>query len=181
MRRPKPSSRSKSKRWLSNLKNDFEVAEARERQLAQNMAQLKEQEVTSKDAGVDLKELEREAATSKKMLESLLTRYKQTSGTQDFQLPDAHIVEKADTPLYPASPKRKQIVLIAGIGGLIMGLGLAVLLEMMAPGISRSDDIPARSRIASHIPARGKHARSARNRTLKNGPAHRRGAGKRLR
>ncbi len=135
---------------VANLKNDFEVAEARERQLAQNMAQLKEQEVTSKDAGVDLKELEREAATSKQMLESLLTRYKQTSGTQDFQLPDAHIVEKADTPLYPASPKRKQIVLIAGIGGLIMGLGLAVLLEMMAPGISRSDDIPRALR-AAHI------------------------------
>ncbi len=127
---------------VGNLKNEFEVAEARERQLAQNMAQLKEQEVTSKDAGVDLKELEREAGTSKQMLESLLTRYKQTSGTQDFQLPDAHIVEKADTPLYPASPKRKQIVLIAGIGGLIMGLGLAILLDMMAPGISRSDDIP---------------------------------------
>ena len=127
---------------VGNLKNDFEVAEGRERQLAQNMAQLKEQEVTSKDAGVDLKELEREAATSKTMLESLLTRYKQTSGTQDFQLPDAHIVEKADIPLYPASPKRKQIVIIAGIGGLIMGLGLAVLLEMMAPGISRTEDIP---------------------------------------
>ncbi len=135
---------------VANLKNDFEVAEARERQLAQNMAQLKEQEVTSKDAGVDLKELEREASTSKNMLESLLTRYKQTSGTQDFQLPDAHIVEKADTPLYPASPKRKQIVLIAGIGGLIMGLGLAVLLEMMAPGISRADDIP-RALNAAHI------------------------------
>ncbi len=77
--------------------------------MAQNLAQMKEQQVDTKDASFELKELEREAATNKQMFEALLTRYKQTSGTQDFQLPDAHIVEKADIPLYPASPKRKQL------------------------------------------------------------------------
>ncbi len=89
----------------------------------------------------ELKNLEREASTSKTMLESLLARYKQTSGTQDFQLPDAHIVEKADIPLYPASPKRKQLVIIATIAGLILGVGIAILLELMAPGVSRPEDV----------------------------------------
>lgn len=140
---------------VSNLKNEFEVSESRERQLAQNMAQLKEQEVTSKDAGVGLKELEREAATSKQMFETLLNRYKETSGVQDFQLPDAHIVEKADTPLYPASPKRKQLVIISAIAGLILGLGLAVLLELLAPGIGRPEDIPRtlKANYLSSLPA----------------------------
>ena len=97
-------------RLVSNLKNEYEVADLRERQLAQNLVQMKEQQVDTKDAGVELKELERDAATSKQLFEALLARYKQTSGTQDFQLPDATIVEKADIPLYPASPKRKQLV-----------------------------------------------------------------------
>jgi uncharacterized protein involved in exopolysaccharide biosynthesis/Mrp family chromosome partitioning ATPase len=128
-------------RQVANLKNEYEVADARERQLAQNLAQMKEQQVDTKDAGIELKELEREAFSSKQMFEALLARYKQTSGTQDFQLPDAHIVEKADIPLFPASPKRKQLVIMATVAGLILGAGLAVLLELLAPGIARPEDI----------------------------------------
>lgn len=128
-------------RLVINLKNEYEVADARERQLAQNLAQMKEQQADTKDASVELKELEREAATSKQLFEALLTRYKQTSGTQDFQLPDATIVEKADVPLHPASPKRKQLVLMASAAGLLLGCALAVLLEIFAPGVSRPEDI----------------------------------------
>jgi polysaccharide biosynthesis transport protein len=45
-------------------------------------------------------------------------------------------------PLYPTSPKRKQIVIVAGGTGLLLGLALAVLFELMAPGILRGRDIP---------------------------------------
>lgn len=128
-------------RLVVNLKNEYEVADGHERQLANNLAQMKEQQVDSKDASVELKELEREAATSKQLFEALLTRYKQTSGTQDFQLPDATIVEKADTPLFPASPKRKQLVAGAFAFGLLMAVGLSILMELMAPGVSRPEDI----------------------------------------
>ena len=135
------SIRAEIERQVANLKNEAEVAEERERQLTQSLTQLKDQQVISKDAGVDLKDLEREAATSKQLFEALLTRYKQTSETQGFQLPDVRIIEKADAPQYPASPKRKQLVLLAAVAGLIFGIALAVLLELMQPGISRHDDI----------------------------------------
>lgn len=133
--------KSEIERLVANLKNEAEVAEERERQLAQSLTQLKEQQIVSKDTGVDLKELEREAVTSKQLFEALLTRYKQTAETQGFQLPDVRIIEKADAPQFPASPKRKQLVLIAAAGGLVLGLALAVLLELLAPGITRQDDI----------------------------------------
>ena len=142
-------------RLVTNLKNEADVAEARERQLAQSLTQLKDQQVITKDAGVDLKDLEREAATSKQLFESLMTRYKQTAETQGFQLPDARIIEKADAPLFPASPKRTQLVLMAAAGGFVMSLALAVLLELMAPGISRPEDVERALEIAhlSSIPA----------------------------
>ncbi|MGL4396066.1 MAG: GNVR domain-containing protein, partial [Hyphomicrobium sp.] len=131
---------AETERLIINLKNEYEQAEARERQLAQSLNQLKDQEAVTKDAGVDLKDLERDAATSKQLFEALLTRYKQTTETQSFQLPDARLIEHADTPLYPASPKRKQLVLIAAAGGLVLGLAMALLLELMAPGIARPED-----------------------------------------
>lgn len=128
-------------RLIANLDNEFKVAADRERQLAQSLAQLKSQQVLSKEASVHLKELEREASTTKQLFEALLTRYKQTAETQGLQLPDARIVEQADAPLYPAAPKRKQLVVLATIAGLIAGLTLALALEFLTSGIARPEDV----------------------------------------
>ncbi|MEQ1670221.1 MAG: GumC family protein, partial [Hyphomicrobium sp.] len=62
-------------RLVASLKNDAEVAADRERQLAQNMTQLQQQQVSAKVSSTELNDLEREAATSKQLLETLLTRY----------------------------------------------------------------------------------------------------------
>ena len=133
--------RTEMERLIANFKNEAEVAEEREHQLTQSLVQLKQQQIATRDTGVDLKDLEREAATSKQLFEALLSRYKQTTETQGFQLPDVRMIEKADAPQYPASPKRKQLVGMAAAGGLVLGLALAVLLELMQPGISRQDDV----------------------------------------
>ena len=88
-----------------------------------------------------LKELQREADTSKSLYETLLTRYKQTAGTQSLQLPDARIVEQADAPLFPSGPRRKRMVIFATIGGGVIGLGIAILIEFMTFGIGRPEDV----------------------------------------
>jgi hypothetical protein len=136
--------RDEIERLVANLKNEAEVAEGRERQLSHSLNQLKDQQVVTKDVGVELKDLEREAASSRQIFEALLTRYKQTAETQGFQLPDVRIIEKADAPQFPASPKRKQLVVMAGFGGLVLGLGLAILLELLAPA-SAATDVAAHS------------------------------------
>jgi len=150
-------------RHIANLKNEAEVAESREGELARSLAQLKQTEADTKGNSVELKNLEREAATSKQLFEALLARYKQTAETQGFQLPDARIVEFADAPLFPAAPKRKQLVLIATVGGLVIAIALALLLEVMAPGISRPEDVERALDIAHlgstpHAPAHGNGA-----------------------
>ncbi len=137
-------------RQVANLRNEYVVAERREMQLRQALTTLKEQEATTKESSVTLLQLQRDAATSKQLYESLLARYKQTSETQDLQLPDARIVEQADVPLYPSSPKRKQIVLLGLFAGLILGLVLALGFEFAAPGVSHPDDVE-RSLEVAHI------------------------------
>ena len=142
-------------RQVANLRNEYVVAERREMQLRQSLTTLKEQEAATKEASVKLSELQREALTSKQLYESLLGRYKQTSETQDLQLPDARIVEQADVPLYPSSPKRKQIVLIALIAGFGLGMMLALGLEFATPGVSHPDDVERSLEVAymASVPA----------------------------
>ena len=142
-------------RQVANLRNEYVVAERREMQLRQSLTTLKEQEAATKEASVKLSELQREALTSKQLYESLLGRYKQTSETQDLQLPDARIVEQADVPLHPSSPKRKQIVLIALIAGFGLGMMLALGLEFATPGVSHPDDVERSLEVAymASVPA----------------------------
>lgn len=128
-------------RLVTNLKNEYEVAAAREKELEASLDRLKSEDSTSKSAGVRLKELTREAETSRALYEALLSRYKQTVETQSLQLPDARIVEQADAPLFPAAPKRKQLVALAAFGGLGLGLAIALLLEFMISGIGRPEDV----------------------------------------
>lgn len=129
------------KRLVTNMQNELQVAERRERDLNDSLASLKSDDAVSKTAGVKLKELQREADTSKSLYEALLARYKQTVETQSLQLPDARIVEQADAPLFPAAPKRKQLVVLATLGGGAAGLMIVVLLEFLTFGIGRPEDV----------------------------------------
>lgn len=126
---------------VSNLETEFRVAAERERALAQSLGGLKDQQVLTKDAAVMLKELEREALSSKQVFEAFLMRYKQTAETADLQVADSRIVERADVPLSVASPKRMQLVILGTAAGLALGFGLALLLEFSSPGLRRPEDI----------------------------------------
>ncbi len=126
---------------VANLETEFRVAEERERTLADSLVGLKEQQIISKDASVRLRELEREVATSRQVFETFLQRYKQTAESQDLQVADARIVQQADVPLVVASPKRKQITAIGLLAGLVIGFGLAALVELANPGLRRPEDI----------------------------------------
>jgi capsular exopolysaccharide synthesis family protein len=126
---------------VTNLKTEFEIASERERQLTASLDRLKAQQSTSRETSVHLRELEREAATSRQLFESFLVRHKQTLETQTMQLPDSRVIERADVPLYPSSPKRKQMLMAAIGGGLALALGLAFLLEFAGGGVRRPDDV----------------------------------------
>jgi polysaccharide biosynthesis transport protein len=125
---------------VANMRNEYRVAADRERLLEQTLERLKEQQSVSKGASVTLRDLEREAETSRRVFETFLNRYKQTLETQDLQLADARIVEKADIPAVPTSPKRPRIVILGLLAGLGLGLGITLLLELLSRGVARPED-----------------------------------------
>jgi len=134
---------------LASLKNEYEVAEGREKSLTANLGALKNQQVLSKEAAIRLRELERDSNTSRTVFEAFLTRYKQTAEQQGIQLPDARIVEHAGMPLFPSKPKRKMIVLAAFGFSLVLACGLAVLLDCVGAGIAKPEEIEGGLHIAA--------------------------------
>lgn len=128
-------------RVVANLKNDYEVSIERQRQAEAALAAAKSLQSTSKEAGVELKDLQRDAASSRDLYDAILARHKQLMETASLQLPDSRVVESAQIPSKPAFPKRRLLLVAAIVGSMLAGLAAVVGIELMAPGIDRAEDV----------------------------------------
>jgi capsular exopolysaccharide synthesis family protein len=75
--------------------------------------------------------LQREVETNRQLYEVFLTRFKETAATSDLQPVNARIIDLAIVPLSPYKPNRKRYVQIALILSLMLGIGLALLIEYL--------------------------------------------------
>lgn len=125
-------------RLVTTLRNDSEVAKAREDAMRGTIDRLSGVTGGDNETGVKLRELERTNMANKALFENFLNRAKLTQEASAFEEPDARLISPALEPSSPASPKTKLIVPVAGIAGLILGLGLAAGLDLRrrrpAPG-----------------------------------------------
>ncbi|HRD76951.1 MAG TPA: Wzz/FepE/Etk N-terminal domain-containing protein [Hyphomicrobiaceae bacterium] len=126
---------------INNLATELKVAEDRERRLQDELARVMEQQNAAKEASVRLRELEREATSSRQVYEAFLARYKQTAETQGLELPDARIIEPAAVPLGPSSPKRKQLMAVGIVGAFVLGLIAAFAVEFFTFGFGKPEQI----------------------------------------
>lgn len=117
---------------IAGLKNDAAIALARERALAVELAGLEERSVDLSRASVGLRQLEREAEASRRIYETLLGRWKETTEARDLEQPDARVISEARPPRRAASPRTGAITALAGLGGGFAGLALVFIGELMA-------------------------------------------------
>jgi polysaccharide biosynthesis transport protein len=113
------------------LRNEYEAARTREQSLETSLTGLKDQSAGIGKAMVRLRELEREAQASRAVFEQFLLRFKETSEQQSLQRADVRIISPAAPPARPSHPKTALILIVAVIGGLVAGVGLAAFLEEM--------------------------------------------------
>ncbi len=118
-------------RLVSTFKNDYEVAKARETSLRQSIVTLSSSSSGDNETGVKLRELERINLANKALFENFLNRAKLTQEQSTFEESDARLISPALEPTTPAFPKTKIIVGVSAIVGLLLGLGLAVLLDVL--------------------------------------------------
>ncbi|WPL11517.1 GumC family protein [Thiorhodovibrio litoralis] len=117
-----------------NVENEVEVAKARVAALTENLDQLKAESSELQQSRIELRELEREAESSRVLLETFLSRFKETSNQEDLQQADARIISDAEVPSAPSFPNKKLILAVALVLSLMLGLGLAFLLEALDNG-----------------------------------------------
>ncbi|HEX5422885.1 MAG TPA: polysaccharide biosynthesis tyrosine autokinase [Candidatus Acidoferrales bacterium] len=135
-------------RILESARQGYQVAKAREDALQQSLDKLKHVSDETGDARVRLRELQREADTSRSLYESFLARYKETSAHETADLPDFRIVSKADIPVSPSFPRTFLIL----PGALLAGIGLGCLLAMALEYFDRRVKSPRQAEEVTGLP-----------------------------
>src|SRR5262245_42609768 len=128
-------------RILNAIRNEHQVAVAREASLEAELTKLKGQAATFNEANVKLAELEREAQANRSLFEQFLNRAKETTEQQSLQMADARIVSPALVPLKPDRPATPLLLLAAAACGTFLGIGAALMLEQARRGFRTSGEV----------------------------------------
>lgn len=128
-------------RIASNLESEWQVARQRlnsvQGEIARSTSQLRGNNINL----VRLRELERDAETSRVLLEEFLARSKQTREQDALITADATILSRASVPYRPSSPQPLLNLIIGCLLGVIVGGGLALLAELFDMKISSTEEV----------------------------------------
>src|SRR6185295_19111340 len=107
----------------------LERAQASERTLEANLGDLKQNAISTNQASVQLRELEREVEASRAVYQAFLVRARETGEQQSIDNTNARVISKATPPRDKSWPPRLLLLAIALMGGLGLGAGAGLMRE----------------------------------------------------
>lgn len=114
---------------------DLDRARAAEATQRRTVEQLTTQASTAGQAFVQLRELQREVDVNRNLLNTFLSRSRETSELERVDTSNARIITVAQPPRDRVFPPRGVVMTAAGfILGAGLGIGLAILLALLKPG-----------------------------------------------
>jgi capsular exopolysaccharide synthesis family protein len=116
---------------IANLENEVALARSRERAHAEHLGEAKGETGVTRQAEVQLRELEREVAANRSLYQTLLVRLKETEQQQEIVQADARLISPAQPPGAPSSPSPKLFALVGFTASVVLGSMLALLLEQL--------------------------------------------------
>jgi succinoglycan biosynthesis transport protein ExoP len=126
---------------VRSVEADVNAARSRETTLRNNLQQLGKTNATQASAAVQLKELEREAESTRLLYENFLARFKETAAQQDIQEPDGRIIAEASIPKLPSFPRAPLMILITALGSVVIGVLIAMAREELDSALRSADDV----------------------------------------
>lgn len=127
-----------------DLADQVAAARARLESLQQAVRSAGDSLRGTSDASDRLRDLERQAAESRRLYESFLERQEAITG-QGARPVDARLLAYASLPAAPTSPQLRLALAIALALGIFLGLGAAGLVELFDQSVKNADDIEAKT------------------------------------
>jgi len=119
---------------VATAENDVAVARTREGSLESSMDRLESQSAVQGLAGVKLRELEANAASSQALYDSFVARSKETQQQEGLQIPDARVISWSAIPTIASFPNNSIVFGVAFPAALFVGFLVAFMLERLDHG-----------------------------------------------
>jgi capsular exopolysaccharide synthesis family protein len=128
---------------VQSVRNEYQATLAKENSLIGALNQQKAEALTMNRKAIDYSVLERDVQSSKQIYESLLQRAKETGISTALKTSNIRIVDEAERPRAPASPRKALNLTLAALGGAILAVGLAFFFEYVDSRIKNPHEITA--------------------------------------
>ena len=133
--------RQQTLKLVSGIEKQYEVLLDNEQNLSEtlNNTRKKIQAISRKQ--YQLSELEREVKTREQLHDAFFTRINENTASSDFRKTNARVLDPAHEPRFPAKPKKKLFIILAGIAGLFLSTGVIFLSELLNNTVRTRKDI----------------------------------------
>jgi capsular exopolysaccharide synthesis family protein len=126
---------------VSGISREYQLALRNEQELEASWRARKNEVQDFNRKEFELQALQREVETNRQLYEVFFTRIKGVSETGGFEKPHARIVDRAMPPSSPFKPNKKLILILAMVLGIMLGCGIAILLDVLDNTIKSPDDV----------------------------------------
>jgi polysaccharide biosynthesis transport protein len=128
----------------NSIHNQYVTAQQQESQLSSTVGQLKGATLAEQQLGIRYNILKREVDTNRELYDGLLQRYKEVSAQSGVTTNNISIIDRAETPLFPVSPRPLVNLTIAGLLGALISFLAVAAIEIFYDGIRTPDEVEAR-------------------------------------
>jgi polysaccharide biosynthesis transport protein len=126
---------------VETVKNDYKAAQARDQGLRAALEDQKREVLALNQKSIGYSALQRDAASTHQIFESVLQRVKETDLSGQLQTNNARILDTAEVPRSSFWPRTQLNLILALFGGSFIAVGLVLGLEHLNPRIANSDEI----------------------------------------
>lgn len=126
---------------VRGVESDYNAARAKEEALQAEAHRHQQAALNLKELGAKYAVLQAEVDASRAVHDSVLRRLNETNISKGLPLSNIEITEPAETPLGASSPRVQRSLLLVALCGLLLGVGLAVLLEYWDSSIKTPEDV----------------------------------------
>lgn len=128
-------------RKIDSIRNEFDLARANTRNLTRLLADTKQQAMFLNEKFVQHSILKREVDSNRVLYQTLLKELKKQSIAKQNQAVNVWVVEPAQVPEFPDSPRKKINILLGMILGLFGGIGIAFLIEYLDNTVKSVEEV----------------------------------------
>jgi succinoglycan biosynthesis transport protein ExoP len=134
---------------VANVNEQYQAALKSEQAIASDLDKQKSFALGLNDAAIKYMMLQREAKTNRELYDAVLKRMKDLTVGGDAHASNVSIVDEAQPPLAPSSPRTKRDLVAATLMGLLLGVCAALFIERLDSTLKTPEEAERHLGVAS--------------------------------